>query len=477
MATPGLAFSEATVSLTTDAALGVVTDALDQIDHVARARLSGAERLALVTRARHAARRLEALVVTLVSEADAIGASTAAQGTSTTSWLALEGGTSSKEAAGLVFAAADTTRYQAVRDAALAGEVGVGQARAIAAGMGELPATLSDGQRDAAVGLFLTKGADLPAAKIKALAPQILAEVAPEQVLTIEDTLSMLDAQRERAHRRRAFSWTRDGDGSVLLKGSLPELAAEPFIQMIEAGVESERRAGRDRAQDRRPEDFRTGDQRRADALLTLAAAWQDARHAPTVAGDRPRIVVTLREADLRDRAEQAGLLADGTQISAGDLRRLCCDADLTPIVLGTNSEILDVGRTQRLVTPPIRRALSIRDGGCTFPGCQTPDSRCDAHHITPWWAGGTTSIDNLVLLCPHHHGIVEPPRLWEVPPPDRWEVQLNQLGLPEFIPPRLRDPNRQPIPGNRPGVAAIDPDERRQVNLRSWALPGPPVR
>ena len=296
--------------------------------------------------------------------------------------------------------------------------------------------------------LFLAKGADLPAARIKALAPHILAEVAPEQVPALGDKLSELDAQRERAHRRRAFSWTRDGDGSVLLKGSLPELAAEPLIRMIEAGVESERRAGRDKAQDRKPEDFRTGDQRRADALLALAAAWQDAHHAPSVAGDRPRIVVTMREVDLRDRAEQAGLLPSGAEISAGDLRRLCCDADLTPVVLGSQSEVMDVGRTQRLVTPPIRRALSIRDGGCTFPGCQTPDSRCDAHHIIPWWAGGITALSNLVLLCPHHHGIVEPPRLWEVPPPDRWEVRLDQHGRPEFIPPRRRDPHRQPIPG-----------------------------
>ena len=139
MVNPGLDLSAATVSLTTDAALSVVTNTLDAIDHAARSRLTSTDRLALVTQARHAARRLEALVVTLVSEADATAASTAAQGTSTTSWLALEGGTSSKEAAGLVFAAADTTRYEAVRDAALAGQVGVGQARAIAAGMGELP--------------------------------------------------------------------------------------------------------------------------------------------------------------------------------------------------------------------------------------------------------------------------------------------------------------------------------------------------
>ncbi|MGV8844979.1 MAG: hypothetical protein ACOH1W_00705, partial [Tessaracoccus sp.] len=50
--------------------------------------------------------------------------------------------------------------------------------------------------------------------------------------------------------------------------------------------------------------------------------------------------------------AEKAGVLATGTEIAAGDLRRLCCDADLMPAVVGGPSEILDVGQTQRLVTP-----------------------------------------------------------------------------------------------------------------------------
>lgn len=65
-------------------------------------------------------------------------------------------------------------------------------------------------------------------------------------------------------------------------------------------------------------------------------------------------------------------------------MRRLCCDADLMPVVLGAASEILDVGRTQRLVTPAIRKALSLRDGGCVFPNCTAPDASCEAHHLQP---------------------------------------------------------------------------------------------
>lgn len=460
MATPASIVSrEATPSLTTGAALSAIEVALDGIDHAGRTGLTSADRLALVQQARALTRRVEALAVTLVAEADSHAASMVAQGTPTSSWLALDGATTSKEAAGLVFAASDTTRYAPVRDAALAGQVGVGQARAIAQGMAELPATLSPDQREAAVELFLEKGAQLPAARIKALAPTILAEVAPEATPTVEAALSDLDARARRAHGRRGLSWSSDGDGSVLIKGCLPELAVEPFLRMVEAGVESDRRAGRDRAADRggglMADDLRTGDQRRADAFLALVGSWERARLAPRVAGDRPRVVVTMREADLRERAEQAGVLASGATISAGELRRLCCDADLTPVVLGSASEVLDVGRTERLVTPAIRRALSLRDGGCTFPGCQASDARCDAHHIVPWWAGGVTAVGNLVLLCAHHHGLVEPPRFWGGAPPDRWAVRLDGAGLPEFLPPRRRDPDRQPIPGNRAGVTS----------------------
>ncbi len=96
-----------------------------------------------------------------------------------------------------------------------------------------------------------------------------------------------------------------------------------------------------------------TPDQRRADALAHLIAEHRD---APNNVGDRPRIVVTIREHDLKDRAEQAGILASGAKVTAGQLRRLCCDADVMPVILGGPSEILDVGRTQRLViTPPGR--------------------------------------------------------------------------------------------------------------------------
>ena len=85
-------------------------------------------------------------------------------------------------------------------------------------------------------------------------------------------------------------------------------------------------------------------------------------------------------------------------------VRRLACDAELIPAVLGTQGQVLDVGRTSRLVTTGIWTALVLRDQHCAFPGCSRLPIACDAHHIQHWADGGTTSLDNLVLLCRKHH-------------------------------------------------------------------------
>ncbi|MBN9105556.1 MAG: DUF222 domain-containing protein, partial [Propionibacteriaceae bacterium] len=167
---------------------------------------------------------------------------------------------------------------------------------------------------------------------------------------------------------------------------------------------------------------------------------------APRNGGDRPRIVITLSHDKLTKHCTDAGLGAhlvrDGQPVAASVVRRLLCDADLLPVVLGSHSEPLDVGRTVRLVTPAIRAALELRDGGCIFPGCDAPPGGCEAHHVIPWWAGGVTALHNLVLVCPHHHGILEPSR---DPAADRWTVVFRADGIPTVVPPRRVDPRQRP--------------------------------
>jgi uncharacterized protein DUF222/HNH endonuclease len=91
-------------------------------------------------------------------------------------------------------------------------------------------------------------------------------------------------------------------------------------------------------------------------------------------------------------------------------IRRLACDAAITRVVMGPESEPLDVGRTTPVVPAGLRRAVTARDRGCRFPGCDRPPPWCDAHHVLHWADGGATSASNLVLLCRRHHRMVHAP-------------------------------------------------------------------
>ena len=81
-----------------------------------------------------------------------------------------------------------------------------------------------------------------------------------------------------------------------------------------------------------------------------------------------------------------------------------------------------------RLVTAAIWKALVARDRHCRFPHCTRPPIMCHAHHITHWIDGGATSLDNMLLLCGHHH------RLIHAGP---WAIKTTAPGQFEFLPPR----------------------------------------
>ena len=143
--------------------------------------------------------------------------------------------------------------------------------------------------------------------------------------------------------------------------------------------------------------------------------------------GVAPHVTVTVDVADLA--AGLGGTLAMPGQdepvvLSSDAVRRILCDASITPVVVeklldleaaagrdelatllrSTAIAVLFVGRTERTVTPRQRRALEVRDRHCIFPGCRAHPRRCQAHHVVEWENGGSTDIDNLALLCVRHH-------------------------------------------------------------------------
>ncbi|MDD7967305.1 HNH endonuclease signature motif containing protein [Actinomycetospora lemnae] len=137
------------------------------------------------------------------------------------------------------------------------------------------------------------------------------------------------------------------------------------------------------------------------------------------------------------------GTLDSGHPVDPATVRRWACDAEIVPMILGSTSEPLDVGRRQRTAPDALRRALTLRDGGCAFPGCTRRPRRCHAHHIRHWLDGGDTALHNMCLLCRYHHQLIHR---------GGWQITMID-SRPWFTPPWIIDTERRPRPGGRPRV------------------------
>jgi G3E family GTPase len=120
-----------------------------------------------------------------------------------------------------------------------------------------------------------------------------------------------------------------------------------------------------------------------------------------------PEVTVLISYDQLIDMATGAGICEtdNGVPLPAATVRRLCCDAEILPIVLNGAGEVLDAGRSARTATKPQRRALRAMHRTCAHPDCTIGFDTCRIHHITWWWEHhGPTNIDNLIPLCEQHH-------------------------------------------------------------------------
>ena len=151
-------------------------------------------------------------------------------------------------------------------------------------------------------------------------------------------------------------------------------------------------------------DNWRTPAQRRADALGDICSFYLTHNtDTVTSGGERPHVTITLDYETLKGHVERLPEI-NGAPVTPATMRRITCDAGIIPMVLGTDSEPLDVGRKTRTIPSALRRALEQRDGGCVWQGCGAPVSWCDAHHIIHWANGGETSLNNTQLLCRTHH-------------------------------------------------------------------------
>ena len=451
-----------------DAALDDLT--VDRVDLS-----SDVERLAAFRDAVRVAGRLQAWIVGQAHLLDDGQVAWRAYGTSAATWMTDALRISPREAHRMIAAGRRLVQFPLVGDAVAAGGVLPAQADAITSVLADLPADLPAEAVRAGEGTMIGLAGSHHGVELRRLSGHLLEVLAPDVAEGHE--AARLERELAAARKNRHLAFFRES-GRVSFRGSLPTLDGEAFIALIDSYTTSPKRQPRDSAQT--SEDLRdlhgmvvTPGMRKADALVALLHAHQHGSTAPNHRGDRPRVVVSLDYQTLLDAAARLGrdgisanpssgpllsggrlgqraitfglvgrCLATGERVEAGELRRLLCDCEVLPVVMNGRSAILDAGRSRRLVTPDIRAALDVRDEGCVFPGCDKPPSACEAHHILPWWAHGHTELANLVLLCPHHHGIIEPSR---DPHADRWSVRLPTAGPAEVIPPRYVDPHQTP--------------------------------
>ena len=410
-------------------------------------------------------RQVTGTVSVALATADARNAAMRTLGTPLEAVLTRSGQESAKQVRNQVFQAGILATRPKIHQAAANGRITIGQANAIREVVDGLPVTLDGTQKQRAEELMLAAADRTPADVLRGMTEAILEQVAPEAMDTPEERQAKLEARDARARNRRSLRFGIPTDGSIDIHGSLPVLEGTRLKNLVERISAREYRAAKDTAD--RTVLAATPDQRLADALMTAVDVAETGRLAETrlpaldasaseqqIGPGRSRsrtgraippaaaqITVLMHEPDLRDRAHAAGILPDGTPISARELRQLLCDAEILPVVLGGTSEVLDLGRGRRLASPAQRHAISLRDGHCAFPGCTIPMHRCEIHHIDPWQTGGPTDIDNLVALCVRHHQLCEP-----APPvtdadgyaqaPDQWTIRPRKGLSPQFVPP-----------------------------------------
>lgn len=398
----------------------IITELLDQDWN----RLSDDELLASVRRIEGWSRRLYAVILTVTNELDSRGLA-ARQGVSSTAVLLRQLlRLSPRVARRRVEDAKDVCSSTALSGSRAASRL-PGAATALRAGalseeqfgvvrrtLRELPDDVDLRTRIEVEQQLVGEAHRFDPSQLGKLAMRIRAHLDPD---------GMLRSERNVADRME-LTLTQDVDGAIRVRGrlsaegaALVRSALSPLAKPL-------------------PNDTRSAAKRRADALVEIARRVLDAGTLPVEGGVRPHIGLTVDLAELRRHTGVVDLDWGGT-VSIQAARRICCDAEIIPIVMRGGSQPLDVGRKHRLVNAPLRRALIARDRGCVAPGCDRPPEWCEAHHLVHWANGGATSIDNTALLCGYHHTLVHQ---------GEWTARMID-GIPHLIPPPWVDPAQAP--------------------------------
>lgn len=368
------------------------------------------EKAELLRSLAHVQRQVEGLLVdTLAVAADVADNDACA---TAGSWLAAHAQVEKPVAVKLQKVADAAVQWRRVREGMRDGVVSPAQASAMTDCLEALGAEVSARVRQEAEEHLVSLAGERTAAEIRTLGEHLLEVIDPE---TFEDhERRKVEDEARKAREATRLNIRKRGDGTSRLSGVLPDAAADrlkAYLNAFSSPRHGNARAGDEPSPYVDPVTGRrlAGERIRGEAFCALLEAMDPGR-MPIHGGAATTIVITMDLDKLRAGLGWA-LTGDNEKLSAAEVRRLACQANLVPAVLGGESEVLDLGRSKRLFTPAQRKALGLTWKSCAIDGCDVPAAWCEAHHLDPWAAGGKTDLANGILICSRHHHYVDDPR------------------------------------------------------------------
>ncbi len=384
-----------------DAALGAIESALHDLLSTDPAYWRTGQKKDLLERLEKLQAQQAALKLRVLASAGDIAEETGAKDAS--GWMRTELLLDKAVARAQIKLAAGVAKYDLVAAGLAEGEVSQDKARVITKALDAIEADPAASSEDLALAekLLVDYATRLTANELTIVGKRILAEIDPARFETAEAKA----LQREEEHtQRRTFFQSRDnGDGTIDIHARVSRAVGIRLRTILDSLAQPRKLSAEDK-----------GIKAPYDRLLGQAFArvieTYDVENLPRHGGHGTTVFITMSVEDLRADLGAAALGFDGDQITAAEARRMACNADLIPVVLGTDSEILDLGRTTRLAHPIQHRALRLRDKGCQAEDCDAPAAWTEAHHLTPWSQGGKTDLANMVLLCSSDHRRIHDP-------------------------------------------------------------------
>ena len=371
--------------------------AVDELLALPLSRLDRDELIALCSDVEQQARRLPAFDHAVIAELDERGLAGQLGTRNTAEFLQQRLRLSPAEARARTTAASElgprrtltgeqlAPRYPRVAAAQLAGELSSTHARVITSGLDALPPHIEFEHGQRLEGVLVEQASRLDPAALGRQIRYLLERLDP-------DGAEPADREHE---RRRELQLRTNPDGSGELRGRLTPMAAATWMTILDA------LSAPKLAEDGQP-DPRTAAQRRHDALLDAGQRILRSGSLPDAGGAPVTILLHATVADVQSGRGYAET-EHGELVSTAEVRR-AGDAQPLFALLDATGGIVSYGRARRLATAGQRRALTVRDRGCSFPGCTTPASWCETHHVVAWADGGATDLDNMTLLCGYHH-------------------------------------------------------------------------